>query len=151
SFSLFESSDGPVLSGAFTLHHYADALTDTFYLRIFGKTLSLAALTTAISAVLGYCLAHFIWRQKRLRGLFIVLMLSPLVVSIVVSSYGWMVILGNNGIVNNVLTALGLINSPLKLIYTDAAIVLGLTHLTLPFMVLSILAALERIDATLPE
>jgi putative spermidine/putrescine transport system permease protein len=151
SFSLFESSDGPFLSGAFTLHHYADVLTDTFYLQIFGNTLWLAALTTAVSAVLGYCLAHFIWRRKRWHGLFVVLMLSPLVVSIVVSSYGWMVMLGNNGIINNALSVLGLIKSPLKLIYTDAAIVIGLVHLTLPFMVLSILAALERIDATLPE
>src|SRR5690242_21148881 len=68
SFSLFQSSEGPALSGAFTLRNYGDALTDTFYLQIFGKTLWLAALTTAISAVLGYCLAHFIWRQKRWRG-----------------------------------------------------------------------------------
>ncbi len=151
SFSFFASQNGTTADGAATLANYAKVLTDDFYLLIFGKTLWLAALTTAIVSVLGYCLAHFIWRQNRWRGPFVILVLSPLLVSIVVSSYGWMVILGNNGIINRGLLALGAISGPIKLIYTDAAIVVGLTHITLPFMVLSILAALERIDAALPE
>ena len=134
-----------------TLAHYRKVLSDPFFLRIFAKTLLLSALTTAVVSVFGYALAHFIWRQRRWRALFVSLAVSPLLVSIVVSSYGWMVILGNNGIINRMLLALGATNSPLKLIYTDAAIVVGLVHITLPFMILSILAALERIDEFLPE
>ncbi len=151
SFSLFQSSEGPMLRGALTLQHYSKVLTDPFYLGIFWKTLWLSALTTAISTVLGYILAHFIWCQKRWRGLFFVLVVSPLLVSIVVSSYGWLVLLGNNGIINRLFLSLGFTTAPLKLIYTNAAIVVGLTHITLPFMVLSILAALERIDTILAE
>ena len=134
-----------------TLAHYRKVLSDPFFLRIFEKTLLLSALTTAVVSVFGYALAHFIWRQRRWRALFVSLAVSPLLVSIVVSSYGWMVILGNNGIINRMLLALGAANSPVKLIYTDAAIVVGLVHITLPFMILSILAALERIDEFLPE
>jgi len=134
-----------------TLAHYRKVLSDPFFLRIFAKTLLLSALTTVVVSVFGYALAHFIWRQRRWRALFVSLAVSPLLVSIVVSSYGWMVILGNNGIINRLLLALGAANSPVKLIYTDAAIVVGLVHITLPFMILSILAALERIDEFLPE
>jgi putative spermidine/putrescine transport system permease protein len=134
-----------------TLAHYQKVLSDPFFLRIFAKTLLLSALTTAVVSVFGYALAHFIWRQRRWRALFVSLAVSPLLVSIVVSSYGWMVILGNNGIINRLLLALGAVNSPIKLIYTDAAIVVGLVHITLPFMTLSILAALERVDEFLPE
>jgi len=134
-----------------TLAHYRKVLSDPFFLRIFAKTLLLSALATAVVSVFGYALAHFIWRQRRWRALFVSLAVSPLLVSIVVSSYGWMVILGNNGIINRMLLALGAANSPVKLIYTDAAIVVGLVHITLPFMILSILAALERIDEFLPE
>src|SRR6476620_3409442 len=134
-----------------TFAHYRKVLSDSFFLRIFAKTLLLSALTTVVVSVFGYALAHFIWRQRRWRALFVSLAVSPLLVSIVVSSYGWMVILGNNGIINRMLLALGAANSPVKLIYTDAAIVVGLVHITLPFMILSILAALERIDEFLPE
>ena len=134
-----------------TLAHYRKVLGDPFFLRIFAKTLLLSALTTAVVSVFGYALAHFIWRQRRWRALFVSLAVSPLLVSIVVSSYGWMVILGNNGIINRLLLTLGATDSPVKLIYTDAAIVVGLVHITLPFMILSILAALERIDEFLPE
>lgn len=150
-FSIIEPSDRFNLSGPVTFQNYAHVLTDVYYLRIFGKTLWLSILTTAISSVTGYCLAHFVWSQTRLRGFYLVIMLSPLLVSIVVSSYGWMVLLGNNGLINRALQGTGLISAPLKLIYTDAAIVVGLTHITLPFMVLSILAALERIEKVLPE
>lgn len=134
-----------------TLAHYQKVLGDPFYLRVFAKTLMLSALSTAIVSVFGYTLAHFIWRQRRWRALFMSLALSPLLVSIVVSSYGWMVLLGNNGIINQALQAIGVTSGPIKLIHTDAAIVVGLVHITLPFMILSILAALERIDELLPE
>lgn len=68
-----------------------------------------------------------------------------------VSSYGWIVILGNRGVINNALIGLGLIDTPVKLMFTNIAIVVGLVHIVMPFMVLSILAALERIDPLLAE
>lgn len=150
-FSVLESSDNFELAGTLTVQNYVRVLTDGYYLSLLGKTLWLSALTTVISSIAGYCLAHFIWRQTKFRGIFLIIVLSPLLVSIVISSYGWVVLLGNNGIINQALLSLKLISSPVRLIYTDAAIVVGLTHITLPFMVLSILASLERIENVLPE
>jgi putative spermidine/putrescine transport system permease protein len=75
--------------------------------------------------------------------------LAPLLVSVVVRSFGWLVILGPNGLINSTLTGLGVVDEPLRLLYTETAIVLGLTHVFLSFMVLSIAAALDRIDPAL--
>jgi putative spermidine/putrescine transport system permease protein len=72
-------------------------------------------------------------------------------VSIVVTSFGWIVILGKNGLINRVLGALGLIDQPLRLMFNDVGILVGLVHVVLPFMVLSVLAALERIEPMLTE
>jgi putative spermidine/putrescine transport system permease protein len=68
-----------------------------------------------------------------------------------VSSYGWVVLLGNQGVVNTALTKLGLVSQPLTMLYTDVSLVVGLVHVLLPFMVLSLSAALERIDPLLTE
>jgi putative spermidine/putrescine transport system permease protein len=130
-FSLLQSETGMPVS---------DALTTANYERLLGD------------AVLGYPLAHALWRAPpRWRGALTIAVLSPLLVSIVVSSYGWLVILGTNGLANRALLALGLISSPVKLIYTEFAILLGLVHIVLPFVVLSVLAALERIDPRYAE
>jgi putative spermidine/putrescine transport system permease protein len=144
SFSVLEATDGPEPGGGgFTLMNYAKLASDPFYLRIVGKTLWVSALSTAIAATIGYVLAHFMWRTpRRWRGLLTVLVMSPLLVSIVVSSYGWVVILGSQGVVNQTLIQAGVITQPLKLMFTDGAIVVGLVHVAIPFMALSILAVL---------
>jgi putative spermidine/putrescine transport system permease protein len=153
SFSVLGARDGPEPgSNGFTLMNYAKLASDPFYVRIVGKTLWVSALSTAIAATIGYVLAHFMWRApKRWRGLLTVLVMSPLLVSIVVSSYGWVVILGSQGVVNEALMQAGVITKPLKLMFTDGAIVVGLVHVAIPFMTLSILAVLERIDGALAE
>ena len=130
-----------------TLHAYELALTDPFYLGIFGKTLLLSLIVTVAVSLVGFPLAVMLWRAgKKWRGPLTILVLSPLLVSVVVSTYGWSVILGNRGLINQALIGLGIVGQPVKLMYTDAAIVVGLVHILLPFMVLSILAALERIE-----
>jgi len=75
----------------------------------------------------------------------------PLLISIVVSAYGWSVLLGRKGLINETLLSMGVITQPLKLMHSDLGIVIGLTHILLPFMVLSVLAALERIPRALLE
>jgi putative spermidine/putrescine transport system permease protein len=151
-FSIHEGQSGVTPAGALTLAHYAKALGDGFYLAVFGRTLGMALVITLVSAIVSYPLAHFMWQAPRgWRAALTILALSPLLVSIVVSSYGWMVILGDQGVVNQALVALGLVSRPVKLMYTDLAIVIGLVHIVMPFMTLSILAALERIDPLLAE
>lgn len=151
-FSLMLSETGMPVSEALTLANYERLLADAFHLRIFVRTLGLSLLVTVLALLLGYPLAKTLWQASaRWRGILTIAVLSPLLVSIVVSSYGWLVILGTNGLVNQALLALRLTSAPLKLLYTEGAIVLGLTHIVLPFVVLSILAALERIDPRYAE
>ena len=151
-FSFYLGQTGVQTSGGFTFANYVRLFGDGFYLAILWKTLWVSFVVTVVSAITGYPLAHFMWKAaKRWRAPFTILVLSPLLVSIVISSYGWIVILGNNGVVNQLLQFLGLTTAPVKLMYTNFAIVVGLVHIVTPFMVLSILAALEKIDPLLNE
>ena len=146
------ASDSIGLAPALSLEHFRRALTDRFFLGILGQSIGIAAATTAIAAALGMLLAVSIWRAPAgLRGTLVLIVLAPLLVSIVARTYGWMLILGDRGILNQFLLAAGLIDRPLRILYTPLAILIGLVHVLLPFMALSILAALDRIDPALPE
>ncbi len=131
----------------YTLQSYVTILTDSYYYDALLKTLWLGIVTSVTTLGLGLPLAVRINRAgRRTRGLLIALVLSPLLVGIVVRSYGWTILLGNAGIVNSTLRNLGLINRPLPLMYNELGIVIGLTHVFLPFMVLPILSSLQAID-----
>ena len=139
-------------SAGLTLENYVDILGDAFYLGIIFKTLWLSLIITAASIAIGWPLAYFLWKApRRFKALLSVAVVAPLLISIPVRNYGWMVILGDTGVVNKALLGLGLIRQPLRMMFTDFAIVLGLTHVLMPFVVLSVLATLERIPDNLAE
>jgi putative spermidine/putrescine transport system permease protein len=139
-------------SGGLTLENYVDILGDAFYLAIILKTLWLSLIVTAASIAIGWPLAYFLWKApNRFKTLLTVAVVAPLLISIPVRNYGWMVILGDTGVVNKLLLGLGLVRQPLRMMFTDFAIVLGLTHVLMPFVVLSVLATLERIPDNLAE
>jgi len=126
--------------------NYVQFLSDWYYGNIALRTLWLAVAATFISACLAFPFAVALWQlPSRLKLLVILLALSPMLVSIVVRAYGWIVILGDTGVINQTLIALGMIDSPLQMMYTDGAILLGFVHVEFPFMVLAILTSLERI------
>lgn len=136
--------------GDVTLGNYVKFLGDPFYLAILWRTLKLGLLTTLATLLLGYPVAyHLRAASGRRRAYLTLLILAPLLISVVVRSFGWLVLLGPNGLVNSFLVWLGVVSDPLRLLYTESAIVLGLTHVFLSFMVLSIAAALQRIDPAL--
>ncbi|MBI2203698.1 MAG: ABC transporter permease [Candidatus Rokubacteria bacterium] len=148
SFFGFDRNTGRL--GGVTLANYGKFLGDPFYLGILWRTLKLGVASTALALVLGYPVAYYLSRARGRRRAYLMLgILAPLLVSVVVRSFGWLVILGPNGLVNATLTSLRLVDEPLRLLYTETAIVLGLTHVFLSFMVLSIAAALDRIDPAL--
>jgi len=135
-----------------TLANYARLMRSDFYLGIVGRTLGLSALTTLLTAVFGMVLGLSVWRARpSVRGMLLVMILAPLLVSIVARTYGWVVLLGDKGALNSVLMALGLTDEPLRIMYTQPAVLIGLVHVFLPFMVLSLLGALDRIDPLLTE
>ncbi|MBI3965379.1 MAG: ABC transporter permease [Chloroflexi bacterium] len=133
-----------------TLDNYVNFLTDSFYLELLFRTLKLSALTTLTTLVVGYPIAaHFVQARGRSRAYLTLVILSPLMVSVIVRTYGWLVILGPTGVINSLLQYLGVTQGPIRLLFTELAVVLGLTHIFLPFMVLSIASALQNIDPAL--
>jgi putative spermidine/putrescine transport system permease protein len=127
-------------------------LADPYVFRILWRTVRVSLLVTALCLVLGYPLSLSVARSAGAwRSVQLILVISPLFVSIVVRSYGWLLLLGNRGIINGMLTHIGLVSQPLKLLNTEGAVVVGLAEALLPFMVLSLAAVLERQDPSLRE
>jgi putative spermidine/putrescine transport system permease protein len=125
-------------------------LADASFLTVLARTLRLGLVSTLICVLFGYPLAYFLARADRrvaLIGLFFLVM--PLMVSAVIRTFGWLVILGRNGLVNSAITALGLERLPL--LYNETAVVIGLANVFVPFMVLPLMASIERINPALEE
>jgi len=133
-----------------TLENYARALTDGFYLGIVLDSLRIAFMVTVLCVVIGYPIAWHIARLSgAMRGLCLFLVLCPLLVSTVIRSFGWMVILGDSGVINALFQALGFEKQ--RLLYSEGAVVVGLVHFLVPFMTLPLVAAIERIPVSLEE
>jgi putative spermidine/putrescine transport system permease protein len=126
---------------------FVEFFTDPFYLDILWTTIRVSLISTFVSLVLGYPTAYFMARTKsRMKKVMIIIILFPFLVSAVVRSYGWMVLLGTKGLVNQLLTGLGLIEKPLKMLNTEFAVIVGMIHLLIPYMVLALLGVLQSID-----
>lgn len=126
---------------------FTEFFTDPFYLDILWTTIRVSLVSTAVSLLLGYPTAYYMARTtSRLKQAMVIVILFPFLVSAVVRSYGWMVILGTNGLLNQLLLGLGLISEPLKLLNTEAAVIIGMIHLLIPYMILSLVGVLQSID-----
>ncbi len=125
---------------------------DAFGLAVLGDTLWLGLQVTALTLVLGYALA-WTWLRlpPKLQPVVIFIVMLPLLTSVVVRTFAWIVILGRQGIVNASLQWLGWIESPLKLLYTRPGLVVALANVQLPLMVLPLITALQRIDPNLGD
>src|SRR5213594_1946586 len=131
--SLYLSPLQSPAGSAMTFANYAKAFGDAFYLRVLLQTVALGVAVTGLALVLGYPVAYFLARTRsRRRHVLLFLVISPLVVSIVIRSYGWMVLLGRAGTVNTLLVALGLAERPLPLMYNWFGVIVALTHVLLP-------------------
>lgn len=145
SFHAFDHTAG--VKNDFTLGHYWAVISDDYYLNIFWRTLRLALLTTVICALIGAPEAYILSRMRDpWRSIFLLVVLGPLLVSVVVRAFGWSMLLGGNGLVNQAIQALGF--GPVKILYTETAIVIALVHVMLPFMVIPVWTALQKLDPT---
>lgn len=115
------------------------------------RTHVFAGLVTVVSIFVSYPLAAAIHKAQRLRTTMLLLVILPWLVSIVVRTFGWMIVLGPNGFANQALTAIGLISQPLPLMFNPFGVIVGLVHVLMPFMVLSILSVLLQIPASMQE
>ena len=148
--SVYLHSPTKIAVAEFTGANYAK-LWEVYYFTLFLRTLRLSLVVTVLCAVLGLPLAYLLARStSRIKTLGLFLLIMPLMVSTVIRVFGWVVILGNEGLVNQALRLLGA-EEGLRLLYTEGAVVLGLSQQSLPFMVLPIMAAIERISPSLEE
>ena len=141
-----------VIEPAFTLENYQEFLTDDFYLQELLRTLRLGVTITGLTLMATYPIALFLARTRsRWRGLLVALAIAPLLTSTVVRTYGWLVILGNEGLVNGALRGMGLIERPLRLINDETGVVIGLVEILMPYMALGLLSGFGRINPDLEE
>lgn len=140
------------VDGALSLARYADFLSDPFYLNIVWRTVRLSLVTCLICAVLAVPTSYYIAKLPvRRKGLMVALATFPLLTNTVVRGFAWITILGKQGVLNKALTGLGLVGSPLKLLYTEWAILFGMTYLFLPVMITSLVGVMENIDDEIQE
>ncbi|AWZ19973.1 spermidine/putrescine ABC transporter, permease protein [Roseovarius sp. TM1035] len=135
----------------FYLDNWQKTLTDRFYRDILLNTLKIAAITTAICALMGYPAAYFIARSRGNKMVLLLLLMLPFWISYIIRTMSWINILGTSGALNSLLLSLGIINEPIQMLYNEATVILGLVHFLLPFMVLNVYVSLEGIDTNLED
>ena len=142
----FQGPDGP------TLAHFRRFLSDPFYIAVLWRTVRLSLIITAICVAIGFPLAYVMARVgPQARLWLIVMVILPLMTSVVVRTFGWMVVLSRSGLIPSTLRDFGLVGRAFSLMHTETAIVIGMVQVLLPFMVLSILGVLLRLDIRLEE
>ncbi|MCP1309402.1 ABC transporter permease [Paenibacillus tyrfis] len=136
--------------GQFTLENYTIFFKDPYYLQILWRTVKMGLLSVLACLVLGYPVAMFMAQTSgKLRGIITFLIISPHLISVVIRNFGWVVILGEKGWINSTLLKLGLIDTPLKLLYNELGVVIGLTDSLIVYMILAIATSLYQIDGSL--
>ena len=136
----------------FTVDNFRQAF-DVLYLRTYWRTIWIATATTAICALLSYPVAYYLALRapERWRRSLLVLTVIPFWTSFLIRTYAWMLLLRSEGVINSILMSSGLISVPLRLLYSDIAVLVGQVYGELPFMILPIYVALDRLDVRLLE
>jgi putative spermidine/putrescine transport system permease protein len=148
---VYMSFESFVVGSTFGFGNYKEFFERPDYIEKGVRTIVISLWTTLASFLIGYPTALFLSRVRRARNFFLVLIIMPWLVSVVVRTYGWIILLGNRGVVNESLMWLGIVDSPIKLIYNTFGVVVGLTHVFCPFMIISIVSVLSHLDESLTE
>jgi putative spermidine/putrescine transport system permease protein len=137
----------------FTWRHYIRLFDSDLYFDALVATMRIGAVTTIVALLIGYPLAHWMARIKSRVGHAVLLMavIAPLLTGIVVRTFAWMTLLSDRGVINTIAQWLGLAEKPLPLMYNEFGVIVGLVHIYVPFMVLTLVGVIGRIDATLEE
>jgi putative spermidine/putrescine transport system permease protein len=130
------------------LKNWREVLTDSYFLEMFWRTFRIALLVTLLTALFGAPEAYILNRMKSpWRGIFLLVILGPLLISVVARTLGWALLFGgNSGLLNKALISMGLISAPLPFMFTETGMVVALAHVLMPYMVLAVWAALQRLD-----
>jgi putative spermidine/putrescine transport system permease protein len=130
-----------------TFANYLEIFSDEYFHEIFIRTFVLSLLTALFCALFGVPEAYILNRMRApWKGLFLLVILGPLLISVVVRTLGWAILFGREGFISEALQMLGLADGPVSLMYTQTGVLIALVHVLLPFMVLSVWASLQRLD-----
>jgi putative spermidine/putrescine transport system permease protein len=150
--SLNHFSPTQMMIEAMSADNYLRAVTDPYYQQVLGTTLGIAVLCTALTLLLGFPAAYWLARiESRWKSALTILTLFPLLVGNVVRSAGWMALMGQEGLINATLTGIGIIEAPIKLMYTPFAVIIGIIAVVLPYMILTLASVIESIPRNVEE
>lgn len=145
SFNAFDFNKG--ILPEYGLSNYIEVLSDSYFHSIFLRTFGLALLVTLICVLIGAPEAYILSRMRNpWRSIFLVVILGPLLISVVVRTLGWALLIGSNGILNSTFKSLGLIEENLQLMFTFTGMTIALVHVLVPFMVISVWASIQKLD-----
>jgi ABC-type spermidine/putrescine transport system permease subunit I len=139
------------MTDGWSVASYVKFFSHPYFVGALVKSMRLALLVTVLALLMGYPVAYLMAVSPRYRNLITILVVAPLIMDVVIRAYGWIVLLSSGGLVNSLILALGLSHEPIKLLYTQWAVIAELLHETLAFMVLPIAAVLQKIDPSLRE
>lgn len=146
------SLHGEALMKTWTLANYVKFFTDSFNYAILFETLMLGVKATLLCLAFGFPIAWVCARAgARLQSVIVFLVILPILTSVVVRTFGWIVILGRQGVINQILIGAGIINEPIRLLYTEIGVIMVLAQVQMPLMVLPILTVLGKIDPNLGD
>lgn len=144
--SFQEYIPGMGMSDQWTLENYTQIFTDSYYREIVFRTLVLGFGVTVICLLMGYPLAYYMaFARPRMRLALTLLVIFPMLLNLVVRSFGWIALLANRGLINNLLIDWGLIDSPIKMMFNLSGLLIGMSHIYLPFMVLMLVPAIQAV------
>jgi len=147
SMSFHALQPGGGIDPTFTLQNYGHIVADDYYLQIFARTFLLALVVTGVCMLIGVPEAYVLSRLPAgWRAVSIVIVLGPLLVSVVVRTLGWAILLGNEGMINKALLSVGWIDQPIRLMYSFLGLVIAMSHVLAPYMVLSVWSSLQKLD-----
>ena len=135
----------------FTLDNYK-RIFDPIYLRVFLNSFLLAFFTALVTLIIGYPVAYFTSQLKsKKKSLAIVMIMIPFWISSLLRTYGWVILLGNTGLINNILIKLNIIKEPLSMMYKFSTVLIGTAYMLIPFMIISIYNSVDKLDKSLLE
>ena len=135
-----------------TLAHYVKFFSDPFNLGILADTLMLGVKATAVCLLFGFPIAWICARSSpRWQGVILFLVILPILTSVVVRTFSWIVILGRQGVINQIAMGLGLTDEPMRLLFTEFGVVMVLAQVQMPLMVLPILTVLSKMEPSLED
>ncbi|MCB8882725.1 ABC transporter permease [Acidisoma cellulosilytica] len=142
SFKIYDPGVG--IQPGWTLHNYTQILADPYFREVLGRTLVMGISVTVFCVLFGYPLAILVARSDgMMRSLLTLLVIFPLTLNLVVRSFGWIALLSNRGIINQIMLDLGLVEFPVRMMFNLTGLIIGLTHIFLPFMVMILVASLR--------